>query len=74
MSAVAAAAAGATTSGALLFTYGGIVVGPARFGAPTHATGDPAISGRLPQGDKVVRASSIPAAFEGVCGGRRRRR
>lgn len=65
---------GATTSGALLFTYGGIVVGPARFGALTHATGDPVMSGRLPQCDKVVRASSIPAGFEGLCGGRQRRR
>jgi MFS family permease len=39
MSAVAPAEVGAATSGGLLFTYGGIVVGPALFGALAHAAG-----------------------------------
>jgi hypothetical protein len=39
MSAVAPGEVGAATSGGLLFTYGGIVVGPALFGALAHATG-----------------------------------
>ncbi len=39
MSAVAPAEVGAATSGGLLFTYGGIVAGPALFGALAHAAG-----------------------------------
>ena len=39
MSAVAPAEVGTATSGGLLFTYGGIVVGPALFGALAHAAG-----------------------------------
>lgn len=39
MGAVAPAEVGAATSGGLLFTYGGIVVGPALFGALAHAAG-----------------------------------
>ncbi|MDP4023676.1 MFS transporter [Methylobacterium sp. NEAU 140] len=42
MGAVAPAEVGAATSGGLLFTYGGIVVGPALFGALAHAAGFPA--------------------------------
>ena len=39
MGAVAPAEVGAATSGGLLFTYGGIVVGPALFGALAHQAG-----------------------------------
>ena len=39
MGAVAPAEVGAATSGGLLFTYGGIVLGPALFGALAHTAG-----------------------------------
>jgi MFS family permease len=39
MGTVAPAEAGTATSGALLFTYGGIVLGPPLFGGLAHATG-----------------------------------